>query len=637
MIIGNEYARKKYKWDIIACFVILIFFLIICIHQLAVAGELGGDEFYSLRDTLGFAYTGQFYEWDFEKGQISDHICPFKIDFAILGIWIRIFGENAVALRGLTVCYSVLTIISFYYICKKWTSSLEWTIIASMFLAVNSSFVMMSTNVRGYGLMMLLMIWVFYLTYQMLNHKKNVIQQNKTQDIRQRYFNTIGYYAAATFILLLIAFNIRVFVMLYMVGIATYILCKGIWKKNKKFCILGSVFWGTIVGIFLGAGTHLDRYLPFLRGVCERLRKYALLGVRNREYLVDIGNIFYFVPVTMLGIGMLLYLLIFRKEEIEERLKDILLYCSSIVVTTLFLFLFVVDWAHNDIYMIAIYPFTILIISGGFYLYSRRKKGIFRGFFYGILFCCLLAEAKDILITKKENGKFQEAYTELAAYLKDAPTLITGQFLRHYYAKGILSDYVWRPMTSKEDVPDTDNLAELSEIGREYPVGIITCDDEKWYHFRNSFWQLLNMDAFERITGSGVDETGVSNWAYYICHRVEREEINLDESDTVLFGYNFGGAVQIQENENKTVIELQLNGNVSERTLLCLKVNQYHTDGKAQRYVQLVLEPNDSPTQYYRIELDNEEFVPNKSELDDHYYIYTSNKEPEEFEDCYIM
>lgn len=637
MIAGIGRAEKRCQRDIIAIFFIIIFFLALCFHQLAVAGEFSGDEFYSLRDTLGFAYTGKFYAWDFEKGQISNHLLSFKLDFFILGLWIRIFGENATALRGLTVCYGVLTLISFYYICRKLTRSFEWTVIAGACLAFNVAFVRISTNVRGYGLLILLMVWIFYLTYRMLNYEKTAMQPNKIQNFKHEYLNGAWLYAAAILILLIAAFHIRVFVMLYMVGIVTYVLWKGIWKKNKKFYILGTVFWAAVVGAFLGARIQLDKWLPFLHSICGRLRKYALIGVRNGEYLTDIGSILYFTSATVFGGGLLLYLLLFRKNEIEEQVKDILLFCSSIVITTLFLFLFVVDWAHNYIYVSATYPLVILIISGGYYLYSKQKKGIFRGFFYGILFCCLLAEAKDIMITKKENGKFQEAYTELAAYLKDEPVFITGQFFRHYYAKEILGDYVWQPMTSKSDAPDTDNLEELSEIAREHPIGIITCDDGKWYHFRNSFWHLLNMDAFERITGPGVDETGVSNWAYHICSRIEGEEINPDESDTVLFGYNFGGAVRIKENENKTVIELQLNGSVSERTLLCLKVNQYHTDGKVQRYVQLILEPNDEQVQYYRIELENEGFLPQKSVLDDNYCIYTGGEEPEKFEDCYIM
>ncbi|MBQ3567901.1 MAG: hypothetical protein IJA25_03110, partial [Anaerotignum sp.] len=86
---------------------------------------------------------------------------------------------------------------------------------------------------------------------------------------------------------------------------------------------------------------------------------------------------------------------------------------------------------------------------------------------------------------------FSKFYTELADYLEDKPTFITGRSLRQYYAREILGEYEWQPMTSKSDVPDTDNLAERSEIGRAHPIGIITCDDEKWYHFRSSFWKLF--------------------------------------------------------------------------------------------------------------------------------------------------
>ncbi len=636
--IKKKLEIKEYKRDIVAALLIAAVFLGLCIYRLATGGEFSGDEFFTLEDTLGFAYTGQFYEWDFGTGAVSDKLLEFKSDFFLLGLWIRVFGESAVALRGLTVIYSLFTVLSFYYICRKLTKSFEWTVIASLFWAVNVTFVTISTIVRGYGLMVLLMTWVFYFSYQMLNYEKNFEPKNKLQTFWYSYFNFGYHYAFAALALLIAAFYVRVYVLLYMVGLATYVLWKGIRTKNKKFYVWGSTFWGIVVALLLGATIQLDKWIPFTEAICHRIRKYAAIGFRNIEYISDMGALLYFAPITVLGVLLLIYCLFIKKREIEEGQKDALTYCCSIVMTTLLFFLLIVDWSHSSRYLLAIYPLAVIAISGGFCLYSKEKQGIFRGFFYGILCCCLFASVKEVLSAEGEEvGKFQEAYTELADYLEDKPTFITGRSLRQYYAREILGEYEWQPMTSKSDVPDTDNLAELSEIGRAHPIGIITCDDEKWYHFRSSFWKLLNAGAFERITGPGVDETGVSNWAYHVCHSIPGEEINLEESDTVLFGYNLGGALRIREEEGKTVVELQINGSVSERMLLCLKVNQYHADGKTERYVQLVLEPNDSSTQYYRIELKNEGFMPNKSVLDDKYYIYTNEDEPQEFEDCYVM
>lgn len=613
---------RQYKRDIIAVCLIAFIFLGICIYKLTMSGEFSGDEFFTLQDTLGFVYTGQWRRWDFGTNTLMEYGNGAKLDFFLLALWIRAVGQKAILLRSLTVFYSLLTVFSFYYIVRRLTGSFEWTLLASLFWTLNSTFITLSTIVRGYGLMCLLMSWVFYFSYQAL-HDENKI-------------NWRCAFAAA--VLLVAAFYVRVYVVLYMVGLASYVLWNGIRTKNRKFCVLGGAFWLVVVSMFVGTAIRLDTWLPFLYSICNRLRKYAAFGFRNVEYLIDLGRLFYSIPITVAALVLLL-VCVFRKcDKIEEKQKNILVYCSSIVITTLLLFLFVVDWQCSNRYLLPIYPLAIIVFTGGVYLYSRNENGICRGFFYGILFCCLFTSVKETLTAGSgEGGNFQEAYEELAEYQEGSVAFITGHFLREYYAKEILGNYIWQPMTSKRNVPDTDNLEELSKIAREHPRGIITCDDEKWYHFRNSFWQLLNMDAFKRITGPGVDETGVSNWEYHICHRAEGEEINPDESDKVLFGYNFGGAVQINEKEDKTVVKLQLNGSVSERTLLCLKINQYHADGKEQRHVQLVLEPNDSQIQYYRIELENKGFIPNKSVLDDNYYIYTGSEEPEQFEDCYVM
>ena len=50
--------------------------------------------------------------------------------------------------------------------------------------------------------------------------------------------------------------------------------------------------------------------------------------------------------------------------------------------------------------------------------------------------------------------------------------------------------------------------------------------------------------------------------------------------------------------------------------------------------MQLVLEPNGRDRQYYRIVLENDN-PPERSALDDSYYIYQNGKEPEAYEDCY--
>ena len=627
---------NTYKRDILFAAACGIIFAVFSVYLLCMYREFSGDEFFSLEDTLGYVYTGQPLKWDFNANAVTDQYVGLPVDFFLLSIWVRLVGMNAFALKGLSAVYGLLAVFSLYYCVRKITGSSVWAALSSLLLAVNSLMLTMSTIVRGYTLLLLLNIWIFYFIYRALHYESTGEAKTRPGKFLQNWFDFDFRYGTAALLLVFLAYKIRVFEVFYLVGIGCYSLLRAVRTREKKFIALSGVFWGAVLLVVAAALLHLERLVPALGMITGQLHKYAAFGFRNGAYLADMAGACLIWPLTLTGI--ILAALGCLGRETAERDRDVLRYLASIVFCTLFLFLVVVDWQHNERYLFMTYPSLMTIVAGGFYLAGRRWQGAWQGFLYGIFLFGIALNGYRIgtaAAADNSGAHYAAAYEKVAEYLQGKPVFITGIYLRGYYARDILPDYIWRPMTSKSDEAgrNTDNLAELSEIGREHPQGILTCEDEKWYHFRNTFWLLLQMDSFERITGGETDETHVGNWAHHFCYP-EEGGIPEDERVTTLFGYNYGGASRITETDGKTVVELEINGSAPQQTLLCIKVNQYDAGEKRQRYVQLVLEPNGRDRQYYRIVLENDN-PPERSALDDSYYIYQNGKEPEAYEDCY--
>jgi len=636
MLTGSDYrvCWQKYKKDILAVLILLFFFGNLCCYQLFSAGEYSGDEFFTLEDTLGFLHTGKWVEWDFitetTKGPSADS--PY---FLLLSLWIRAFGTNPLATRSLSVFLGLFGVLSYYYVARKLTGNMAWALLSGILFVTNATVVGVAISVRGYALLLLLNIWIFYFIYLALNYEWRRDVHGRAGTFLKEYLGFGYHYVAAALLLIFIAFKIRVFEPLYLIGICVYTVYRAFRTREKKFIITGSLFSAAVILFVLAAVLQLERYLPFFAGIIVRLQQFGSLGAGSPEYWGDLFYLFRIVPVTVAGYLLTGWCLYSKKVNVDRHEKDVVVFMASIAFATVLFFATAVNRAHIEKYIVAIYPAAMLTVVAGFYFYFREKRGS-RGLFWcGVLFCCFAVNVLGIWTEREEGECYTEAYEKVAEYTRGKPVFITGIRLRGYYANDILGAYTWQSMTDKGTAPDISHLEELSAIGREHPQGILTCEEVRWYHLRNSFWQLLNMDSFEKISGTGLDETRVANWAYHLSYP-EEGAIREEERSITVFGFNFGGASHITEKEDRTVVELELNGSVPEQMLLCMKVNQYYAGERKQRYVQLVLEPNGESVQYYRIELEND-MAPLKSTIDDSYCIYSNGNEPESYEDCFTL
>lgn len=617
----KKYFGNKQNFCI---FGILILFTVLCLVRILPGDELNGDEFFSLEDSYGRAFHGVAERWDFVTdsgiGEPLGTLKKLNPYFGMLGLWMRIFGVTETSMRLLSMLWGITAVVSIYWVTKKRTTNALWGYANAIVLALCPWFISMSTIVREYTMLTCLNIWIFYFAYKALNAEK---------------FDWKSIVPA--FILACAAFCIRIFEVIYLLGIGVYIIYKAIRTRKKQFLILAVLEAAGVLFLVPVLAIHPDKSVPLLGTIVEFWDEFALFGLRNGSYWINVLKIIFW-PVSALSLGILFFSVLFNKEESDVKSDvDIVVFMLCIVVATLTVFTTLVNWPESPRYTLAVYPAAIFVLTSGFFI-SNHSSDIVKYFLYGILCCCIAINLLSVwprTFRRDASKPYSKAYTELAEHAGDEPFFITGIRLRGYYANDILPDYTWRALTSKVDEDSNiSHLEELCDIGIQNPEGYLYCETERNYHLRNGFWNFLNMDSFEKITGDGIDDTGINTWAYQLVYPSEGE-IAPGEGKTVLFGYNFGAVSRITEEEGRTILELQINGDMPSKMLLSVKLNQYHDGECTKRYTQLVLLPHYGEKQYYQIIFDNSRAV-NRSELD-HTYSFYDGEEPEYYEDCYSL
>lgn len=618
-----EKLCKTYYKELTALAIVLAVYLFMGIFWLMMRGEVCEDEFYSLRDVWGLFSTGQNLKWDFYLKSVTSEQLSSQLDFILLAKWMRLFGNSPLAMRSLSTVYGVAAVASFFFCIYKLSRNLTYTFWSTLVLSVNLDLIEMSAFIRGYTLLLLLNVWIFYWAYRALN----------TDKIR----NIFGY-GLVVLALSYLACWVRTFELLYLTGIALYIIIKAFLSREKKYIVMALLIVLGIGAIIVACNFPADFNIPLYRFVVNQLKEYANIGWNQPEYIKDMLDVFLFYPITIAGIVLAIGCILKRNSVTKEQ-KDIMIYAGSLVCGTLFSFVCLMDWGHDSRYLLVIYPFMSLFVMGGFCFYTEAGNERRKGLVYGILLGCIGINIYGSIVQASNytNERFAEAYKKMADYIVSegmtVPVFI-GFEMREYYARDIVGEHVWVSMVQRSDEDFTDHISDLSKIGAEYPQGIITIENRQGAGITKEFEQLLNSDALEQITGQAVDGNGVGGWAYYI-ENVREGKIEGDKTP-IRFGYNYGGAVRTTEEEDKTIVELEINGSAPELTLLCIKVNQFSEGDGRQRYVQLVLEPNGQPLQYYRIELRNERKM-DQSSIDETYYVYVNEKEPQMYTDCYTF
>lgn len=612
---------KEHDKELLGLLVVVAVYLAGSILWLMMRGEVTDDEFYSLRDIFGIFHTGKLLTWDFYTNTITNEVTSWQLDFVLLAKWMKLLGTTPLALRSVSTIYGTLAVVSFAYVVRRLTENHEWTFWTSLLFAVNPLFLELSANIRGYTLLVLLNVWVFYWSYRALNADK----------LRHVCIYGIGALAFAY-----AAYRVRIFEVIYLCGIVIYIFAKAFITRKKRYIVMsaGASFLG--VSFLMFAVLGLSRFIPAIGRLANGMELISM-GWNEPRYITDLLKICWIYPVSAVGVLLCLYNL-FKKDIFNPKQKDVMIYALSIVLGTMFFFLCVVDWMHDTKYLLAVHWAMILVITGGFHFFSEtlgeKKRGIIQGIFICIILSNIYGNAVNAMARNDE--KFTEAYNEIQEAIEAEGTellFFTGGEVREYYARDIFGEHE-REMLPVKDSETYDHISDLSKIGEMHPRGIILFEEKRMGGITYYFERLLKTDAFEQITGTGLDDSLISSWKYH----VENPEVGKIEGEktSIRFGYNYGGAVKFTEEDNKTVLELEINGSAPEKMLLCIKINQFSNGESRKRYVQLVLEPNGESLQYYRIELENDEKV-EKSMIDETYYIYVNESEPQMFTDFYTL
>lgn len=596
----NKKAELK-KEILSVCFILGSFFTL-CLLRCLRQGEYYGDEFCSLRDAAGYAYTGKWMQWNFLTGTTTSNTVKATPFFYVLAWTIRLLGTGETELRMLSVLFGTLSVVSFYAIIKKYNKSMLETFFFTMALAVNPVLIELSLMVRGYTMLLLVNIWLFYFAFKFL-HDGNIL------------------YIVPTMILVYLAYQIRIFEVLYLFGLGIYVTYLAVVKKKKKYYVMSALFWMSLFILTIILALGLGKYFPLgLDGVLGEIDRLTRFEVRHLRYWKELGKVFCFLPATLTSAFLTIYYhnrAVFNEEE-----KDCIVYCMCIALGTLLLFSTIVEWTYGSDYVFAVYPSLVVMLLFGYIKAIRSEKEWVKGFWTMSLIANLIFNA-IVIVYDAENLQLEghvEAYQKIEEYTDGTPTFLTGIAFSDYYAKNILKDYIWQPMSNSQFENQYDHIGELIDISLEHPKGIITCENKRTYQFNPFFESILNGNMFKKITGEGIDDTKIETWAYHIVHENTILEEWEGNGQVILFGNDFGGVVQIKDKEACVNIKLKINGSVEEEMLLGIKVNMYAKGDCRQEYIQLLLEPNNQETQNYEIELEKPEGTEyDKIVIDDSY------------------
>lgn len=601
--------KVEHKKELLSVSIILGSFLALCLLRGLCQGEYYGDEFCSLRDAAGYAYTGRWLQWDFLTGTTTANTAKAMPFFYILAWTIRLFGTGEMILRLPSALFGILSVASFYIIIRKYNKSTLEVFFLTMALALNPVLVELSLMVRGYTMLLFLNIWLFYFIF--------------------RFLHDSSIYIVPVLILIYLAYRIRIFEVLYLFGIGIYVTYLAVTEKKRKYCIMSILFW---VGLFMltmilifGLGSYFPLGLDRLFGEVERLTNFELKHLR---YWKQLGKVFCFFPATLFSICLIIYY--HGRSAFNKQEKECIIYCTCIAIGALLLFSTIIEWPYGSDYVLAIYPSLVVIMLFGYIKAIRCEKEWGKGFLTMALMASLIFNAISI-IYDAENLKLEghlEAYEKIREYTEETPTFLTGIAFSDYYAKDIFKNYTWKPMTNSQFENQYDHIGELIDISETHPEGIITCEMGRIYQFNPFFYNVLKGNMFEKITGEGLDDTRIETWAYHIIHEKSLLEDWEEDGKVILFGNDFGGLVRIEDGEECVSIKLKLNGSVSEEMLLGIKVNMYTQGECRQEYVQLLLEPNQKNAQSYEIELEKPKgIIYDKVVIDDSYSFLVTHED----------
>ncbi len=469
---------------------LLLLFLVLVIGGFFRLYKLGnqsyiGDEYYGLNASYGYAQSGEWKDWDFNKNELTSRVYKrSQIYYWQVAQVFKVLDPIEANSRLISVFWGMLSIISVFIITFLLTRNYYIAILSSFLIAISISSLIYDRKLRMYSMFVPVYFWFSYSLFRFIESapKRGITFVNKISiksGLNWNFLPAVIVFGLISFCTHLLAVNIIPAFLVYLMVMAIFVFVKKkeILNKYLILLILGVLF------IFIGMETR--RFQDALSFFSWRIDNWGYFKIVTLDY----SNMLLAIVFFLIGSYYLI------KNHFKA---GVWIVVSYIVV----LFLAIMIWRREpgNQYIVFTQPFKIIIISSGiFYVAKIIADKVFdssRKHFWGLiaLFLILIFNfsffySKDSFYGNVKSWNYSN-YREVSQYFLNHRDYKSVLIIRNipskdYYFNGFYVDLI--NYNEKEGYELTLNM--VLDAQKEYK--------DVWLIFSRSFY--IDGDALDYI------------------------------------------------------------------------------------------------------------------------------------------
>lgn len=167
--------EKKLVWAFITI-LICILAVILYLGSALRTTSFSNDEFQSATTAYNLLNGNGFLKTDTYDG-VATYTRAWPATILLAG-WIKLWGMSEITCRSLSIVYGVLFILSIIYISNRMFKSIGYSLIVSLMCVAETSLTKYFGITRMYSLEMLLVVWMYYFIFRVLEWENNSRKRN---------------------------------------------------------------------------------------------------------------------------------------------------------------------------------------------------------------------------------------------------------------------------------------------------------------------------------------------------------------------------------------------------------------------------------------------------------------------------
>jgi len=468
------------------------------------AHDIREDEFQVISAAAGYYYEGDFYTWNWLEGEPSDSIYDraFPHTFLIAQAY-NLFGISEWSSRLVSVLFGILFIPVLYLTARFFTED-NYLALLAVFIAIFYEYhIFIFRYARMYALLIPIFLILVYFIYKGLTESSLISgSANKLYKLIYSNFNYNYCYAVLALIFLYFGYLIHINALVIIPAAWLFVFLMFYRTKEKKYLSLSLIGLAGLLYIVLAY------YFDF---PLRHTGHVAFFERSNFEYLEYLTRYPFpwEISSVLLAFGLVAALLL------NGSIKNKLLYLYTIVLFSLYFFIFIGDRYSLYWYVSHIAPISMILILFTCFLLLRAINSRI----VNIYFACLLLlyvgtnfyyNIDTHYGDKHRYGSHSRAYETIIDNYDPENEVIFGQYLRTFYLQDLKHKEVETvSMLSNKRYSFETFVTDL----QKFDAGWLTWETRKSRHLEQDIIDFIDTH-FEKLHGQGVDDLKVEVYYY---------------------------------------------------------------------------------------------------------------------------